>query len=280
MINKTIIIVIENPEIFDSLLIEHFRLRAAKKAKPGIDFLAARMAEDLEERLATVNRHFIHAIDLHGHTGFAAAAMLHSGKVATIRRVETLPEFLTDQYPSIICPREKLALKSQQADLIVSLLSLHMTNDTLDVLVQIKHGLKPDGLFLAVMCGSGTLGELRECLLQAENELYRGVNPRVFPFADVRDAGALLQQAGFAIPVTDTENVIVRYNTAFDLMADLRAMGMQNALLARSRQPVSRRFFIRVAEIYAERFSDPDGRIRASFSFIWMSGWSPHTRNP
>lgn len=268
--------VTQNPEIFDSALIEHFRLRAARKATPGADFLAARMAEDLEERLATVDRRFSHAIDLHGHTGLAATAMMHSGKVTAIRRIETLPEFLTTQYPSTVCPREKLALKPQQADLIVSLLSLHMTNDTPGVLIQIKHGLKPDGLFLAVMCGSGTLGELRECLLQAENELYGGVNPRVFPFADVRDAGALLQRAGFAMPVTDTENVVVRYNTAFDLMADLRAMGMQNALLARSRQPVSRRFFMRVAEIYAGRFSDPDGRIRASFSFIWMSGWAPH----
>ncbi|RCL02611.1 MAG: Methyltransferase [Candidatus Tokpelaia sp. JSC188] len=267
---------IRNSKIFDSRLIEHFRLRAFRKATAGIDFLAALMAKDLEVRLATIDRYFTCAIDLHGHTGLAANAMAHSGKVAKIKRIETSAEFLTQHYPSVICPREKLSLNPQQADLIVSLLSLHMTNDILSVLVQIKNGLKPDGLFLSVMCGNGTLGELRECLLQAENELYGGVHPRVFPFADIRDAGTLLQQAGFAIPVTDIENIIVRYNTAFDLIADLRAMGIQNTLLARSRQPVSRRFFIRVAEIYAQHFSDPDGRIRATFSFIWMSGWTPH----
>jgi len=266
----------QNPQILDSALIEHFRLRAAKKATPGADFLLARMADDLEERLATIDRHFEHAIDLHGHNGRAATAMERSGKVAAIERIETLPEFLTLQYPSHICPREKPGLQPQQADLIVSLLSLHMTNDTPGVLIQIKQGLKPDGLFLAVICGNGTLGELRESLLQAESELYGGVNPRILPFTDVQTAGALLQRAGFALPVTDIENVVVRYDTAFALMADLRAMGMQNALLTRSQRPVSRRFFMRVAEIYAERFSAPDGRICASFSFIWMSGWAPH----
>lgn len=92
----------------------------------------------------------------------------------------------------------------------------------------------------------------------------------------MRDGGALLQRAGFALPVTDIENVTVRYDNMFALMADIRAMGMANILTGRSRKPVGRRLFMRAAEIYAERFSDPDGRIRATFSFIWMSGWAPH----
>jgi len=265
-----------NLNIIDSALVERFRLRAALNHKAGADFLLARMADDLEERLAAVDRRFEHAIDLHGHTGLATAAMQRTGKVAAIQRVETQPVFLSGYVPSHTSPREQLDLQPQQADLIVSLLSLHMTNDTPGTLIQIKNALKPDGLFLAVMGGHGTLGELRESLLQAECEIYGGVNPRVLPFADVRDAGALLQRAGFAMPVTDIENVVVRYDTVFALMADLRAMGMQNALVNRSRKPVSRRFFMRVAEIYGQRFSDPDGRIRATFSFIWLSGWAPH----
>lgn len=280
-IHENIPAMTQNPKIFDTALIERFRLRAVQKAMPGADFLLARMADDLEERLAAVDRHFNHAIDLHGHTGLAAPAMKHSGKVSAIERMETLPQFLTPaHYPSRICPRERLALQPQQADLIVALLSLHLTNDVPGVLVQIRQALMPDGLFLAAMCGNGTLGELRESLLQAENELYGGITPRVSPFADVQTAGGLLQRAGFALPVTDIENIVVRYDTVFSLMADLRAMGMQNALVNRSLKPVSRRFFTRAAEIYAERFSDPDGRIRASFSFLWLSGWAPHKNQP
>ncbi|MER2632515.1 MAG: SAM-dependent methyltransferase, partial [Rhizobiaceae bacterium] len=101
-------------------------------------------------------------------------------------------------------------------------------------------------------------------------------SPRVAPFTDVRDAGALLQRAGFALPVADIEPVTARYDTMFHLMADLRAMGAANALVARSRRPVGRAFFARAAQIYAERFSDPDGRVRATFSLVWLSGWAPH----
>jgi hypothetical protein len=125
------------------------------------------------------------------------------------------------------------------------------------------------------MAGAGTLAELRESLLAAEAELLGGASPRVLPFADVREVGALLQRAGFALPVTDVEQVTVRYATMFDLMADLRAMGAASPLSGRSRRPATRQFFARAAQIYAERFSDPDGRIRATFSFIWMSGWAP-----
>jgi hypothetical protein len=157
----------------------------------------------------------------------------------------------------------------------VSLLSLHEENDLPGLLIQIRRALAPDGLFLGVMAGSGTLSELRECLLAAETEIYGGASPRIIPFADVRDAGALLQRAGFALPVADVETVTVRYDTAFGLLADLRAMGAANALLARSRKPVSRRFLARVAQLYAERHSDPDGRVRATFNLVWLSGWSP-----
>ncbi|MBV2141890.1 methyltransferase domain-containing protein [Falsochrobactrum sp. TDYN1] len=262
--------------IFDRDLLLAFRRRAFARADPGADFLLRRAAEDFEDRLDAVERHFPVAIDLAGHNGLAAAAIARSGKADLILRIERNEAFLKGPFPAIVGDEEFLPLKPASADLIVSLMSLHATNDTPGVMIQIARALRPDGLFLAALSGSGTLGELRESLLQAEIELTGGASPRVFPFPDVRDVGGLLQRAGFALPVTDVENVTVRYDSLFNLMADLRAMGMQNVLRDRSRKPVSKRLFLRAAEIYAQRFSDPDGRIRASFSTIWLSGWAPH----
>jgi hypothetical protein len=161
-------------------------------------------------------------------------------------------------------------------ELAISLLTLHETNDVPGALIQMKRALKPDGLMLAIMPGGETLKELRFALTQAETEIHGGASPRVLPFADVRAAGALLQRTGFALPVTDIETLIVRYDNVFGLMRDLRGMGAQNALRDRSRRPVGRRFFQRVAEIYAQNFSDADGRVRATFSFVSLSGWAPH----
>ena len=146
-------------------------------------------------------------------------------------------------FPAVVADEEALPLKPAGADLIVSLLSLHLTNDTPGTLLQIRRALKPDGLFLGAMAGENTLAELRECLLVAESEIFGGAAPRVAPFADVRDAGGLLQRAGFTLPVTDIESYTVRYDSAFALMRDLRAMGMQNALTGRSRRPLTRHFF-------------------------------------
>jgi SAM-dependent methyltransferase len=262
--------------IFDRDLQLAFRRRAFRRAEPGADFLLRRVAEDLADRLDAVERRFPVAIDLAGHNGLAAEAIAFSGKADTVLRVERDADFLKGPFPAVVGDEELLPIKPGSADLIVSLMALHATNDTPGAMVQIARALKPDGLFLAALSGSGTLGELRESLLQAEIELTGGASPRVFPFADVRDVGGLLQRAGFALPVTDVENVTVRYDSLFNLMADLRAMGMQNIVRDRSRRPVSKRLFLRAAEIYAERFSDPDGRIRATFSIIWLSGWAPH----
>lgn len=261
--------------IFDHKLIEQFRKRAFETSGTNADFLLSRMAEELGERLQAVDRQFTLSADIHGHTGAGAEALLKSGKVLAVDIIETDEKYVNKKHKFFNRNRELLNLQLQYYDLIISLLSLHITNDVPGILTQIRNSLKPDGLFLGVMAGAGTLGELRESLVQAETELYGGVSPRVYPFADIRDVGALLQRVGFAMPVADIENFTVRYDTAFDLMRDLRAMGMQNALIGRSRRPVTRSFFNRVSEIYAERFSDSDGRIRASFSFIWLSGWAP-----
>jgi SAM-dependent methyltransferase len=171
---------------------------------------------------------------------------------------------------------EALDLLEGSYDLAVSLLTLHESNDTPGLLAQIRRALKPDGLFLACVPSGGTLGELRDSLLAAESELTGAANARVLPFMDVRDAGGLLQRAGFALPVTDTETLTVRYDTMFNLMLDLRAMGATNTLASRSRAMATRALFQTAAEHYARNHADADGRIRASFSFVWMSGWVPH----
>lgn len=199
-----------------------------------------------------------------------------TGKIDAIERVETDARFSSTEAPVTIASLEEVPVEPESVNLIVSPLSLHLTDDTPGAFIQVRRALKPDGLFLAAIPGSGTLQELREALLAAEAELTGGASPRVIPFADVRDVGALLQRAGFALPVTDTETYTVRYDSLFALIRDLRAMGMTSPLSARSRTPVSRRFFLRAAEIYAERFSDPDGRVRATFSIIYLSGWAPH----
>ncbi len=158
----------------------------------------------------------------------------------------------------------------------MSALALHFVNDLPGALIQIRRALKPDGLFLAALLGGETLTELRQSFAAAESELEGGVSPRVAPFADVREMGALLQRAGFALPVTDIDRVTARYASPFALMAELRRMGATNALAERRRTPLRRATLNRMAEIYAQRFSDRDGKIRATFEIVWLSGWAPH----
>lgn len=260
--------------IFDEGLVVQHKKRAIAAAAAGAGFLLDRAVADLAERLSTLNRQFAEAAAVFCHTAAARDAMLASGKAGSAVRVELDPSLLGED-AGLVGGFDSIPLAPASIDLAVSLLSLHEANDLPGALIQIRRALKPDGLFLGCIAGGGTLGELRESLLTAETELWGGASPRVAPFADVRDAGALLQRAGFALPVADVESVTVRYDTMFGLLQDLRAMGASNALAARSRRPASRRLFARAAGIYAERFADPDGRIRATFSFVWMSGWAP-----
>jgi SAM-dependent methyltransferase len=161
-------------------------------------------------------------------------------------------------------------------NLVLAPLFLHLVNDLPGSLIRMRRALKPDGLLLAAIPGAGTLQELNDVLLETEQRLYGGASPRVVPFGEVRAIGGLLQRAGFSLPVADVENYTVRYDSLFGLMADLKAMGQGNPLTARSMRPVSRQFFLEAARIYSERYPDPDGRIRATFSIIFLSGWSPH----
>jgi SAM-dependent methyltransferase len=257
------------PLVFDRALVRHRLQRAMREGYA--DFLLVRAVEDLEERLSAVLRPFPVALDVGTPTALASEALKRSGRVERVVRLSPIPE------PGAIHgDEERLPLASEQFDLAISLLALQVVNDLPGTLIQIRRALKPDGLFIGALLGGSTLTELRQAMTQAESELEGGVSPRVAPFADLRDIGGLLQRAGFALPVTDTDIVRVRYGNAFALMRDLRRMGLTNALNDRRRTPLKRGTLLRAAEIYAERFADPDGRIPATFEIVWLSGWTPH----
>ncbi len=262
--------------IFDQARIAANRHRALRHHDPNATFLLDIAAEELGERLAVVERTFEHAVELHGATGAAARAAIATGKIRHLTRVESEQAYAEADEHFVEAALEEVPLEPRSTNLLLAPLSLHLTNDTPGVFIQIRRALKPDGLFLAALPGAGTLQELREVLLTTEIEMTGGASPRVIPFADVRDVGGLMQRAGFALPVIDAETYTVRYDSIFPLMKDLRAMGMSNPLVARSRKPLTRAFFLRAAEIYAERYADPDGRIKATFSIIYVSGWAPH----
>jgi len=262
--------------LFDQQLVTANRRRALRNFDPKAAFLLDIAAEEIAARLSVVERRFEAGVELFGATGETGRAALATGRVETLNRIELPSAYIDDGREVAEASLETLPLAPESTNLVVSPLSLHLTNDTPGVFVQIRRALKPDGLFLAAIPGSGTLQELRDVLLSTEAEVTGGASPRVIPFADVRDIGGLLQRAGFALPVVDAENYTVRYDSLFPLMRDLHAMGMANPLVGRSRKPLGRNFFLRAAELYAERYSDPDGRIRATFSIIYVSGWAPH----
>jgi SAM-dependent methyltransferase len=258
--------------IFDRALLRQRRRRAA--ALGPATFLLDRVAEDLADRLAAVLRRFELAVDLGTPGDAVRAALARLDSIGKIVAADVLPGPAHGE--TIVADGEALPFADATLDLVVSALALQFVNDLPGVLVQIRRALKPDGLFLAALIGGETLHELRFSFAAAESEVEGGISPRVAPFADLRDLGALLQRAGFALPVTDVDRLTVRYDSVFNLMHDLRRMGATNALLARRRVPLKRATLLRMAEIYRQRFADPDGRVRATFEIVWLSGWAPH----
>ncbi len=245
------------------------RLRAG--ADGGPDFLRARIAEDAEDRLAVTLRPFPVALDL-ASSGDEVIRLLR-------RRNPSGAAFRATPEPassaSFICDDEALPLRSESLDLIVSSLALQFADDLPGLLAQARRALRPDGLFLAALLGGDSLSELRQSFAAAEAEMEGGASPRVLPFADVRALGGLLQRAGFALPVTDVDRVVARYDNPLDLIAELRAWGATNVLAERRRTPLRRATLTRALEIYADRFADGDGRVRATFEIVWLSGWAP-----
>jgi SAM-dependent methyltransferase len=264
--------------LFDRALIE-MRRRRARRIGPAT-FLLDRVAEDFADRLAAVLRRFERAVDLGTPSPAVRAALAGNSAIGSM--IAVAPAFdATDSTadPSplrVVADPEALPFAAESIDLVVSAFALQTVDDLPGALIQIRRALKPDGLLLAALLGGDTLVELRESFAVAESEVTGGVSPRVAPFADLRDMGALLQRAGFALPVTDVDRVVVRYSSPLALMADLRRMGATNPLVERRRVPLRRSVLARVLEVYAERFSDPDGKVRASFDIVWLSGWAPH----
>jgi len=264
-----------SPLIFDRMLLRGRRRRAALLGPAT--FLLDRVADDLAERLGAVLRRFDLALDLGSPGETVRAALARLGSVGAIVGADAMRDNgPTRAAPFVVADEEALPFREASLDLVVSALALQFVNDLPGVLVQIRRVLKPDGLFLAALTGGETLTELRQSFAAAESDVEGGVSPRVAPFADLRDLGALLQRAGFALPVTDTDRVTVRYDSAFALMHDLRRMGATNALIDRRRTPLKRATLLRMAEIYTRRFADSDGRVRATFEIVWLSGWAPH----
>jgi SAM-dependent methyltransferase len=266
----------QSPLIFDRKLVRDHRRRAASLGPAT--FLLERVADDLADRLGAVLRHFELALDLGSPGEAVRAALMRSGAVGTIVATDTVAPPRRPSSPFVIADEEALPFGDATFDLVISALALHVVNDLPGTLVQIRRALKPDGLFLAALYGGETLTELRQAFAAAESEIEGGVSPRVAPFGDLREFGALLQRAGLALPVADVDRVTVRYPDAFALMHDLRRMGATNALRDRRRAPLKRATLLRMAQIYAERFSGGDGRVRATFEIVWLSGWAPHPR--
>jgi SAM-dependent methyltransferase len=225
--------------------------------------------------LAAVLRGFPCGLDLGTPTDAVRRSLAGSHKVGTIIAADPLVEVASIGL-AVAADEEALPLREGALDLVASGLALHFVNDLPGTLVQIRRALKPDGLFVAALLGGDTLTELRQAFAAAEAELEDGISPRVLPFADLRELGALLQRAGFALPVTDVDRLTVRYASPLALMHDLRRMGATNPLIDRSRRPLRRATLVRMMEIYGERFADPDRRIRATFEIVYLLGWAPH----
>ncbi len=271
------------PEIFDRALVNRRLDRAWTRALPGggADFLLARAAEELGERLSLVKRRFSLAADFGSPGPHAAAALAAGGQVdCVVRLAPTLASLGAGKFLGAVGDLERLPAADGRFDLAVSLLAMQTVNDLPGALIQMRRALRPDGLLMAVMLGGDTLTELRQSLTIAESEILGGASPRVAPFVDVRALGSLAQRAGLALPVVDLDRATVRYGDLFALLADLRAFGGASALHARSRKPLRRDVLARAGEVYTERFADPDGRLRATFDFVWLSGWAPHPTQP
>ncbi len=264
--------------LFDRSLLRR-RRDAAAAGFGAVDFLVREAATAIADRLADVNREFPRALDLGCHDGRLATLVRGTRGIETTVCCDLSPGFAAAAgaaHPALAADEEQLPFAEGSFDLVMSALSLHWVNDLPGALIQIRRALRPDGLFLATLLGGDTLSELRQSWLAAEAEIEGGAGPRVSPFADLRDAAGLLQRAGFALPVADIDTLTVTYSDALSLMRELRQMGEANALAGRRRGATRRDTLFRAAEIYAERYAGPDGRIPATFQMIHLTGWAPH----
>jgi SAM-dependent methyltransferase len=266
--------------IFDRSMLRTRRERAAR-GWDEVSFLKREIADRLVDRLGDVRRTFPLALDLGAHGDELGCALAGRSNVGTLMRSDLGPAFARRaDGPAVVADEEALPFAAGSFDLVLTAMCLHWVNDLPGTLIQIARVLKPDGLFLGAMLGGGTLWQLRQALAAAESEMEGGLSPRVSPFASLGDAAGLLQRAGFALPVADSETIDVEYENALALMRELGAMGESNLVGERRRSFSRRATLLRAAEIYGQRFSVPSGRIVASFEVLFLHGWSPHASQP
>ena len=270
--------------VFDRHILKLRRDRAASRASE-FNFLFAETADRLADRLEDTTRNFPRAVDLGCHSGELAQILAASSRVETLHQADISYRYAKaardlNGRSSMVADEEFLPFAEGSLDLILSNLSLHWVNDLPGMLLQARRALKSDGLFLASMLGGETLKDLREALMTAEAEEEGGVSPRVSPFVDVKDAGALLQRSGFALPVVDADDITIDYPDALKLMRDLSGMGESNIVAKRSKKFTKRSTLARAAAIYHERHGRDDGRVHAKFQVIYLTGWAPDDSQP
>jgi NADH dehydrogenase [ubiquinone] 1 alpha subcomplex assembly factor 5 len=262
--------------VFDRRAVRGHRERAAAAPRTA-DFLVAEAAERLADRLDDIARRFPLALDLGCRDGIIARTLRGRGGIETLLHADCAPGYARQApAPALVAEAEALPIRPGSLDLVLSTLELHWANDLPGALLQLRQSLKPDGLLLVSLFGGETLTQLRRALMEAELAEQGGAGPRVSPFADIRDLGQLLQRAGFALPVVDSDIVTVTYADALALMRDLRAMGESNAVCERRRGFTRRATLLGAVRRYAELFAGPDGRIPASFEIITLTAWAPH----
>ena len=262
--------------IFDRNLLRRRRDRAAGNIA-DFDFLLRDVADRLWDRLELIKKSFPLVLDLGGGHGVLSQRLTgREGTQSVISSDMSVRMAARSPVPSVVADEELLPFRAQSLDAVVSNLSLHWVNDLPGALIQIRQALKPDGLFLAAVLGGESLKELRESLMQAELAVTGGVSPRVSPFIDLRDMGALLQRAGLALPVVDADIITVDYASPLKLMQDLRGMGAANVATSRLMKPTRRGVILEAAKIYQEKFGDAKGRVLATFQVVYAIGWCPH----
>src|SRR5690554_5654994 len=248
------------PRLFDAARIAQ---NLARRAGPE-NFLRDLVLDDLADRLSAYKRDFARAVVIGPDADLLPETLFTANGPVKVQRVEA---FAGETFP---------ALPGDDYDLIISLLHLQVIDDVPGHLARLRRLLKPDGLLMAAFIGGESLTELREAFLAADLQVTGGASARIAPMAQVRDAGALLQRAGFALPVADVETHRVRYATPFALMAELKALGASNPLADRPRRFATRTLLAAAAQAYSDRDKDADGRIRATLEIIWIAGWAPH----
>ena len=242
------------PPLTDRIALARNRAKAARLPDRAL-FLQEGVVAEVQERLSEVNRTFTDVAVV------TAEPALWQAAIPGVR---------------IVADGPVLDLAPTSVDLVIHALCLHWADDPVGQIVQCARALRPDGLFLAVLFGGRTLHELRACLAEAEVTETGGLSPRVLPMAEIRDLGGLMQRAGLALPVADSDLRRVTYRDAPHLMADLRSMGETNALHARLRRFTRRGVIAGAAARYAQGFALPDGRVPATFELIFLTGWAPH----